>query len=247
MLIDFKSFGGEKIVSRSCKCEREKREAEEQAKLNAEKMQRIEELKSLSLLGKRYENATFSSTLESQNLEFNKAFNRCKKYCKVWENVLKNGQGIYLYGNSGTGKTHITACIANELMKNLIPALFTSLFEISKSVKSTFNKHSIKTEQNLINQFSQIEFLIFDDLGTEIFTKNTEDTWIQGLLYNLVNSRYNANRPTIFTSNYSLKNLVESRGISEKTVDRIYEMTEGACLHIGGESARGKFRRELPF
>ena len=84
----------------------------------------------------------------------------------------------------------------------------------------------------------QVDFLFFDDLGTEVFSKNSDDTWLQGLLFELINGRYNANKPTIFSSNYSLNELVNQRGIAERTVDRIAEMTNNAVMKITGKSRR---------
>lgn len=200
------------------------------------------------MLGKIYKNITFENTLDSDSPEFNHVLSRCKKFCRNYKDVLANGCGIYLWGDIGVGKTHVTACIANNLLEKCVPVLFTNLFEISKAVRATFRRDSMQTEQNLMNQFSKIEILIFDDLGSEIFTNaKQEDTWLNGLLYDLINARYNAGKPTIFTSNYGLKELVEKRGISEKTVNRIFAMTKGAVMRISGESMRGKFTKELPF
>lgn len=247
-IVDFKAFGGLKAVHRDCKCERDRREFEEQACLNAEKMAQIEKLKSLSLLRKIYKNVTFESTLESQNPEFNNVLKRCKRFCENHKKVIENGHGIYIWGDIGTGKTHLTACIANELLNKCVPVLFTNLFEVSKAVRATFKRDSDITEQNLMNQFSKIDFLIFDDLGSEVFTNaKQEESWLNGLLYDLINSRYNAGKSTIFTSNYGLKELVEKRGIAEKTVNRIFAMTNSAVMRISGESMRGKFGKEVPF
>lgn len=60
-----------------------------------------------------------------------------------------------VYGNPH-GKTHITACIANNLLSKCVPVLFTNLFEISKAIKSTFSRESSQTEQDLIEKFSKI-------------------------------------------------------------------------------------------
>lgn len=84
-------------------------------------------------------------------------------------------------------------------------------------------------------------------MGTEIFAKNSQDTWLNGLLFDLINKRYNNKKATIFSSNYSQNSLINERGIAEKTVDRINEMTNAAVMHISGESMRGKFGGQLPF
>lgn len=221
-----------------CKCEQEKQDKEKKQQEMLDKLRRIEKLKSLSLLGERYKNVTFENTQTGVSTSFDVAFNRCKKYCEVYEQVLKNGYGIYLFGDKGVGKTHLTACMANYLISKCVPVLFTNLFEISKSVKSTFNRESNQTEQDLIQKFSNIEILFFDDLGTEIFTKSSGETWLQSLLFDLINKRYNNRKATIFSSNYSLNSLINERGIMEKTVDRISEMTNGAVIKITGKSLR---------
>jgi len=224
----------------NCECERNRIAEQKEREKKQQKLLKIEKLKRLSLLGKRYASISFETTQTGLNTEFDRAFNRCKKYCEIYEKVIEKGLGIYIFGDKGVGKTHITACMANELIKKCVPVLFTSLFEISKAVKATFIRSSAETEQELFNKFEHTEFLFFDDLGTEIFYKKETDTWLQGLLFDLINKRYNANKPTVFSSNYSLNELINLRGVGEKTVDRIAEMTNSAVMKITGESRRGK-------
>ena len=228
-----------------CKCEQLKYEKEKNQKQMLEKMRRIEKLKKLSLLGERYKNVTFENTEVGLNSSFDVAFGRCKKYCELHDEVIKNGYGIYLFGDKGVGKTHLTACMANYLLSKCIPVLFTNLFEISKAVKSTFNRDSSQTEQDLIDKFSNIEVLFFDDLGTEIFSRNSGETWLQSLLFDLINKRYNNKKATVFSSNHSLNSLINERGIAEKTVDRISEMTNGAVIKITGKSFRGISKNKI--
>ncbi len=223
-----------------CKCEAEQEEIAAKEKSKQDRLQRVKKLKRLSLLGERYRPVTFDNSKTGVNASFDGAFKRCKKYCELHEETVKNGYGIYLFGDKGVGKTHLTACMANFLLAERIPVLFTNLFEISKSVKSTFSRESSQTEQALIEKFSSIDVLFFDDLGTEIFTKNSGETWIQGLLFDLVNKRYNNQKATIFSSNYSLNELANERGVMEKTVDRIGEMTSSAVMRITGSSMRKK-------
>ena len=73
------------------------------------------------------------------------------------------------------------------------------------------------------------------------FTKNDRDTWLQTLLFDLINRRYDAKNPT-FSSNYSLNEMVNLKGIADRTVDRIFEMTSGAILKFDGESMRSKIK-----
>ena len=223
-----------------CECEAKKEKAEKKARESRDRMRKIEKLQSLSLLGEKYKAVSFAGTQTGINPSFDVAFTRCKKYCELYEKTVENGYGIYLFGDKGVGKTHLTACMANFLISKYVPVLFTNLFEISKAVKSTFNRESSQTEQALIEKFSSIDVLFFDDLGTELFTRNSGETWLQSLLFDLINKRYNNRKATIFSSNYSLNALVNECGIMEKTVDRISEMTSGAVMKILGQSLRSK-------
>lgn len=89
-----------------CKCEEKQEKAAKENLKNLDKMRKIEKLKSLSLLGERYKAVTFSNSITGINSSFDTAFNRCKKYCELYEGTVKNGCGIYLFGDKGIGKTH---------------------------------------------------------------------------------------------------------------------------------------------
>lgn len=212
--------------------------------------QKAMELKKKSLLGKRYQDVTFNNT-EITSEEFQEVFNRMRKYCSVADIVLSRGIGVYLYGDKGRGKTHLTACMVNELTSRLHSVLFTNFSEISQAIRSTFGKQielgAGKSEQELLRKISNVEFLFIDDFGTEKVTRGNEDLWLQGKIYDIVNDRYVNDKPIIFTSNYSLRELVEDRGVADKTVDRIMEMTE--IIKLEGVSYRKLIHqnRELPF
>lgn len=212
--------------------------------------QKALELRKKSLLGKRYKDVTFDNT-EITSEEFQEVFSRMRKYCSVADIVLSRGIGVYIYGDKGRGKTHLTACMVNELTNRLHSVLFTNFSEISQAIRSTFGKQielgAGKSEQELLRKISAVEFLFIDDFGTEKVTRGNEDLWLQGKIYDIVNDRYVNDKPIIFTSNYSLRELVEDRGVADKTVDRIMEMTE--IIKLEGVSYRKLIHqnRELPF
>lgn len=229
----------------ACQCVLDKeRKAKEQEEYN-KKMQMLERLRSASLLGKRYKNTTFENTDTTISDNFLKAFERCKKYCIESEAALEKGYGIYIYGNSGTGKTHLTACICNELINQYRQCLFTNFFEISKLIRSTWGRNNAEAE-SIIKKIGEVDFLFIDDLGTEALLKNGEDNWLQEQVFDIVNKRYNNLKPTIFSSNHSLNDLIEKRGMLEKTVDRIGEMST-IYIKVNGTSYRTKKRSQAIF
>lgn len=228
-----------------CKCKEEELKREEERMKQLEKQRRIDQIKRMSLLGEKYKSVSFENT-DTSNEDFYKIYSRCKKYCEVAYKVLDKGIGIYLFGTKGTGKSRLTACMANELMNNYYTVLYTNFSEISKYIRGTFNKTN-ETEYDFLERLTSIDFLFIDDFGTEKVTKNDEDLWLQEKVFEVINKRYNNNKPIIFTSNYSLRELIEERGVADKTIDRINEMCE--IMKLEGVSYRRtiKEQREVLF
>ena len=83
-----------------------------------------------------------------------------------------------------------------------------------------------------------MDLLIIDDIGTEILVKEDgTKNWLQEKMYDIVNSRYINRKPTIFSSNESLTELVQKCGLMKKTVDRIAAMST-AKIKLQGSSYR---------
>lgn len=224
------------VVTCLCECQSKKLEEEKARRKAEERMQSFQRLKDLSLLGKRYQNATFENLDMNRPDGFKRAVERCKKYCENWDEIKKQGLGIYLYGDVGTGKSLLTACIGNTLLARFTTVLFTNFFEIAKQIKATFTGNSM-TESAFIDRLTSVDLLIIDDLGTEIVMKNGEKTWIQDKIYDVINARYINQKSTIFSSNESLVDLVEKCGLMKKTVDRIAAMST-AKIELRGSSYR---------
>lgn len=210
-----------------CECRKAEIKAEEDREKLLKKQARIISLRNASLLGERYRNATFENTETEHSIDFAKIYNRCQRYCEVAGAVLNNGTGIYLFGTKGTGKTRLTACMGNQLMQKNYTVLFTNFAEITKNIFKN---------NDFIDKLAEVEFLFIDDFGTEKVTKGSEDLWLQEKVYEVLNKRYNEFKPIIFTSNYSLKELIEDRGVADKTIDRIAEMCE--VMRLDGKSYR---------
>jgi DNA replication protein DnaC len=210
-----------------CRCRKEQMQKEEELRERIKKQTKIKELRDASLLGERYKDALFVNTETSHSADFKGIYDRCERYCEIADDVLVNGIGIYLYGTNGTGKSRLTACMGNELMSNGYTVLYTNFTEIARQL--------LKGDE-FIRQLSKIEFLFIDDFGTERVTKGNDDLWLQEAVFDVINKRYIDRKPIIFTANYSLKELIEDRGMAKRSVDRIMEMCE--IIKLNGESYR---------
>lgn len=236
-------FGFTQKIWIKCKCQMEEWKKQNQASERFERQRYIEKLRRDSLLGDEYKNATFEKT-DIYGDDFAAIYARCEKFCAHFDKVLEKDHGIYLFGDKGTGKTHLTACIANELLSKGLPVIYTSMGEISKTIRATFDKKG-ETEAEFMRRFCAVDLLIIDDFGTERVSKSGDDLWLQEKVFEVVNSRYNNRRPMIFTSNYSLDEMASKRGLSSKTADRIREKC--VEMELRGKSYRLKKRNKTDF
>lgn len=132
-------------------------------------------------------------------------------------------KGIIFVGKNGTGKTHISVAIANELIKQNIPILFGTLTDLTEKYTGSYKDH---TEIELIKLYAKVDLLIIDDLGVEYM-----NDWMLSKLFVIVNERMKNELPIIITTNYELEQLKQRLSIPNKVcettnsiISRLYEM-----------------------
>ena len=149
----------------------------------------------------------------------------CK--CKVEENKRKEEeekkrqemyekrQGLLFWGTVGTGKSYTAACIANELLDQMIPVVMTSFVKILQNIQGNPDE-----EERIMAGLNAAKLLIIDDLGAERSTDYALEK-----VYNIIDSRYLSGKPLILTTNMTLKDMQESEDIRYRRIyDRIFEM-----------------------
>lgn len=169
-----------------------------------------EYLRKQSNLGKRFITRTFDNFDVSQN---SRAYEICKRYVdnKVYDSEKC---GLIICGEYGTGKTHLAASIANEMINRGIPVLFDTYGGHLEKLKAEFNGNSTPRYLNLMRN---VDMLILDDVGKE---KQTE--WSESMMFDIINHRYENMKPTIITSNFSSREL--ERYFGEACYSRLREV-----------------------
>ena len=109
---------------------------------------------------------------------------------------------LLLTGVYGCGKTHLAAAIANERIRSGDTALFMVVPDLLDHLRTTYSPNSDVSFDDLFEQVRTTPLLILDDLGTQSSTP-----WAQEKLYQLLNHRYNAQLPTVITSNQRMEDL----------------------------------------
>lgn len=119
-----------------------------------------------------------------------------------------NEKNLLFTGNTGLGKTFLSNCIADELLKKGKTVLYqTSPNMLDAIINYKFDKPNSSCDiyDNILN----VDLLIIDDLGTECMNsmKFTE-------LFNIINSRllnqHNHITKTLISTNLTLKDLHEN-------------------------------------
>lgn len=154
----------------------------------------------------------------------------CKNYVKTFN---KNSCSLLMIGATGLGKTHLSLAIANEIIKKGFGVIYGS----TPNIVIKLEKSRFKINNQIINEehFVDCDLLILDDLGIEFST-----VFSNAILYNIINSRIMINKPTIISTNLSLKQLENS--YTERMVSRI--MGNNMLLEFAGTDVRQKKFRE---
>ena len=206
-----------------CKCEQEKREKAEAEKKRIEKEQAIT----------RNKNIAFSDcaemrywTFENDNKEKPELSNAALKYVENFEKFKNDGKGLLFYGSVGTGKSYISACIANALLDKGYSVLMTSFAIIENKAFSTNDK------QEYYDSLNKYSLLIIDDLGIE-----RQTSYMQEIVYNVIDSSSRTGVPLIVTSNLTTDQL---KYPSDINAQRVYSRLLKMChpIMVNGEDRR---------
>ncbi len=118
-------------------------------------------------------------------------------------NFNSDYQNLFIYGTVGTGKSFLSICIANELLKKGHSVIYFSsigLFELI--AENAFDYRNMQERKGLYEDLFECELLIIDDLGTE-----RPNSFVASELFSCINERENRKKSTIITTNYSLEQL----------------------------------------
>ena len=203
-----------------------------------ERQQRLIEAAHIPL---RYERCTLANYRpdpgQSTQLQaFNYAFKLVDEYPAV-------ERGLLFTGPVGTGKTHLSAAILRGLIKKGVPCLFYEFGALLKEIQDSYNRVSNTSELGVLAPVYETEVLVLDELGA---SKPTD--WVRDTMMQIIGTRYNERKLTIFTTNYP----DERRQPAEETLEdrvgvrlrsRLYEMCR--TVAVEGEDYRRKLAAQF--
>ena len=187
----------------------------------------INKINKQNYIGMKFQNLNFENF--NINSENELAIAIAKDY--INKNITSGDtNGLIIMGESGAGKTHLASSIANKLIENDKIVLMGRLTTLLDMIKETF-KDNTKSENELIELYSNVDLIIIDDLGTEKISN-----WALEKLYTIIENRNENRLPIIITTRFNKQGLIErfSQSQDEQLVDaiisKLYQMCYGVTL-----------------
>jgi DNA replication protein DnaC len=163
---------------------------------------------------------------------FNYAFRLVREYPAV-------DRGLVLMGTVGVGKTHLSVAVLRGLIEKGVGCLFYEFGSLLKEIQNSYNPVSQTSELKVLAPVFDAEVLVLDELGA---SKPTD--WVRDTMMQIINTRYNDRKLTIFTTNYldgrrnEKDETLEDR-IGVRLRSRLFEMCK--TVQIEGDDYRKKF------
>jgi DNA replication protein DnaC len=138
----------------------------------------------------------------------------------------KPTDGLFVTGPVGTGKTHLAAATIRRLTESNIDATFKRCAQFYEDIREMFRLNN--SESFMLSLLERTRILILDDLGAGSLSDCERRFTLE-----ILDRRMNRLRPTVVTSNWSLKN------IAEKMDDRIASrLSAFTGIELSGQDLR---------
>lgn len=201
--------------------------------INQSKYGKYSILKNQSLVGKKSLWYANFNTFKVNSQEETAVLNQAKRIARDYAEGKQFNTAFI--GQAGRGKSHLAMAIlqeVNELMKDKkYSCLFVNISELTRTIKNSWNYSDKKTEEErLTTLMREVDLLVIDDLGTET-TFSKDNSWIQGIIYNVYNAREGN---IIITSNLTGKEMKSS--YDDKIISRIMENAHQNTVKFEGIS-----------
>ena len=158
-------------------------------------------------------------------------YKEVKRFVEGIDERLDEGQGLWLMGDVGTGKTSLAMLVSKAAAEAGRSVAIYSLPRLLARIRRTYDADA--GEQSYLEYFerlTEVDLLHIDDLGAE-----KRSDWVLEQLYAIINERYETQRSVVITTNLDQIQLGEQ--IGERTVSRLAEIC-GEALPLYGNDLR---------
>jgi DNA replication protein DnaC len=167
----------------------------------------------------------------SRQLETKAAVNEVRAYVDELDERLDSGRGLWLFGDTGTGKTTLAMLVSKSALESGRSVAIYSLPKLLARIRRTYDSEpGGDSYLAFFERLTSVDLLHIDDLGAE-----KRSDWVLEQLYAIVDERYEAQRSIVVTTNLDQAELEAQ--IGPRTVSRLLEIC-GDPLPLFGEDLR---------
>lgn len=125
----------------------------------------------------------------------------------------KNSMGLLLFGNYGTGKTHLAYSILKELDRQGLPGFYITIPDLFDRISDRVNRIDVA---ETLGKLCMVSCLVLDEIGVQ-----SGDADEKKRLYQIIDGRIKNGRPTILVTNLDRSELVNL--LTERVVSRVIQ------------------------
>ncbi|MGO4888019.1 ATP-binding protein [Anaerobacillus sp. MEB173] len=184
---------GKRWTVNACKCEIDKIDEMRREQKQREKLIRIERALKLSSTNTELRNMTFSNFNVRPGCE--QAVTEIKT--AVNDFVQRGRLGVFIFGETGNGKSHLTTAGANELIERGYSVIYLTEKDLYSRLQETKRFSNKETLLEIMNACLESDLLIWDDFMSSQRLTDDEKDWT----FQIINGRERANKPIWMTSN----------------------------------------------
>lgn len=154
------------------------------------------------------ENSTFEEFSLEYYREDEKAYRQMEKVlaaCKRYaDNFRADSPSFLFWGGTGLGKTHLSLAIAGKAIEKGFGVVYGSAqsFAVALERERFLREQDMAEDADVQSQLTDCDLLILDDLGTE-----ASSNYVKSAFYDIINSRMMKNKPTLISTNLTMKDL----------------------------------------
>jgi len=205
---------GPEDVARECEC-------------RAQRLKRGRVRGVASVIPPRYRGVSFDRPPVSDmahDLATKAAVAEVRRYIEQLDERLGEGRGLWLFGDTGTGKTTLAMLVSKAALEAGHSVAIYSLPKLLARIRRTYDSEpGGDSYLAFFERLTSVDLLHIDDLGAE-----KRSDWVLEQLYALINERYESQRSVIVTTNLPEAELEGQ--IGARTVSRLSEICDGVPL-----------------
>jgi DNA replication protein DnaC len=169
----------------------------------------------------------------ARDLEVKGAVHEVQTFVDLLEEKLESGRGLWLFGDTGTGKTTLAMLISKAALEAGNSVAIYSLPKLLARIRRTYEgEPGSDSYSQFFDRLTSVDLLHIDDLGAE-----KRSDWVLEQLYALINERYETQRSILITTNLPHEELEEQ--IGARTVSRLSQICDQVAL-FGKDRRYGK-------